>query len=218
MSEMNNAAAAATNMIQGDNPVYLTVVSDGKGLDAVEGMEWIKIPELKVGKGKGKTVAALSVPRLEYDAGILSGVLNQAVNELRRELIISGFRAGCKEFTELDLSEDAIAKFWSEKSFSADSVGTWFDNEMAPLLAFSVATAKGWNTESLSAEQEKYVEQKQAAYRASYVECASKFPKLNPTQMAELARVIDLVELNGPIVDRIKDKIVPKVAEESLGF
>jgi hypothetical protein len=89
---------------------------------------------------------------------------------------------------------------------------------MAPLLGFSIATAKGWNDASLTAEQTKYVEQKQAAYRASYVECAAKFPKLNPTQMSELARVIALVELSGPIVDRIKDKIVPKVAEESLGF
>lgn len=180
-------------------------------------MEWVKIPEKREGKGKGKTVAALSLPVLEYDCGVLSGLFNQAVNELRRELVVSQYRAGVKEFTEQDIGEEVIAKFWSEKSFSAESVGTWFDNEMAPLLAYSVQVAKGWN-DPLNAEQEKYVEQKQAAYRGSYVECAAKFPKLNQTQMAELARVIALVELSGPIVDRIKEKITPKVAEESLGF
>lgn len=209
-----------TNVIQGDNPLFLSVKSDGKGLKEVEGMEWVKIPEKREGKGKGKTVAAVSLPVLEYDAGILSGILNQAVNDLRRELVVSLFRAGAEKFTEQDIGEDAIAKFWSEKSFSADSVGTWFDSEMAPLLAFSIMVAKGWGNdlEALDATQGKYVEQKQAAYRGSYVECAAKFPKLNPTQMAELTRVLDLVELSGPIVDRIKEKITPKVAEESLGF
>lgn len=208
-----------TNVIQGDNPLFLSVKSDGKGLKEVEGMEWVKIPEKREGKGKGKTIAAVSLPVLEYDAGILSGILNQAVNDLRRELVVSMFRAGSEKFTEQDIGEDAIAKFWSEKSFSADSVGVWFDSEMAPLLGFSICVAKGWgDVDSLNPEQTKYVEQKQAAYRGSYVECAAKFPKLNPTQMQELARVLDLVELSGPIVDRIKDKIVPKVAEESLGF
>jgi len=206
-----------TNVIQGQEVLFISTASDGKGLEEVEGMEWVKIPEKREGKGKGKTIAAVSLPQLEYDAGILSGILNQAVNDLRRELVVSLYRAGTVQYTEQDIGEDAIAKFWSEKSFSAESVGVWFDNEMAPLLAYSIQVAKGWN-DPLTAEQEKYVEQKQAAYRGSYVECAAKFPKLNPTQMAELARVIALVELSGPIVDRIREKIVPKVAEESLGF
>lgn len=213
----NQEATEITNVIQGDNPVYLSVVSDGKGLKDVEGMEWVKIPEKREGKGKGKTIAAVSLPALEYDAGILSGVLNQAVNELRRELVVSLHRAGAQSYTEQDVSEESIARFWSEKSFSAESVGVWFDTDMAPLLAYSIQVAKGWN-DPLTPDQDKYINQKLAAYRGSYVECAAKFPKLNPTQMAELARVIALVELSGPIVDRIKDKIVPKVAEESLGF
>lgn len=212
------ATAAVTNLIQGDEVVYLSAASDGKGLKEVDGMEWVKIPEKREGKGKGKTIAAVSLPVLEYDAGILSGILNQAVNDLRRELVVSLYRAGSKSFTEQDLSEESIARFWSEKSFSAESVGVWFDTDMAPLLGYSIAVAKGWDIENLDPVQFKYVEQKQAAYRGSYVECAAKFPKLNPVQMAELARVIALVELSGPIVDRIKDKIVPKVAEESLGF
>lgn len=211
-------AAEATNVIQADNPLFISVVTDGKGMAVCESYEWVKIPEKREGKGKGKTIAAVSVPVLEYDAGILSGILNQAVNDLRREMIVSLFRAGQVSYTEQDIGEDSIAKFWSEKSFSSESVGTWFDSEMAPLLAFSIATAKGWDAENLSPEHSKYVEQKQAAYRGSYVECAAKFPKLNQAQMSELARVIDLVELSGPIVDRIKEKITPKVAEESLGF
>lgn len=218
MSEINAIeVTAVTNVIQGDELVYFATVSDGKGLNQIDGMEWVKIPEKREGKGKGKTIAALSVPVLEYDVGILSGILNQAVNDLRRELVVSLFRAGSKSFTEQDLSEESIARYWSEKSFSAESVGVWFDTDMAPLLGYSIQVAKGWN-DPLNAEQEKYVEQKQAAYRGSYVECVAKFPKLNPLQMAELARVIALVELSGPIVDRIKEKIVPKVAEESLGF
>lgn len=207
-----------TNLIQGDEPLYLSVVSDGKGLSEIQGMEWVKIPEKREGKGKGKTVAAVSLPALEYDAGILSGILNESVQGLRRELVVSLFRAGSKSFTEQDLSEDAIARYWSEKSFSAESVGVWFDTDMSPLLSYSIAVSKGWKPESPDATQDKYIEQKLAAYRGSYVECAAKFPKLNPLQMAELARVIALVELSGPIVDRIKDKIVPKIAEESLGF
>lgn len=219
MSEFNAAeTTAVTNVIQGDEIVFLSVVSDGKGLKDVEGMEWVKIPEKREGKGKGKTIAAVSLPVLEYDAGILSGVLNQAVNELRRELVVSLFRAGAQSYTEQDVSEESIARFWSEKSFSAESVGVWFDTDMSPLLAYSIQVAKGWKPDNLDQVQDKYIEQKLAAYRGSYVECAAKFPKLNPTQMAELARVIALVELSGPIVDRIKDKIVPKVAEESLGF
>lgn len=218
-NEQNNVAQTeVTNVIQGDNPLFIAQASDGKGLKDIAGMEWVKIPEKREGKGKGKTIAALSLPVIEYDAGVLSGVLNQAVNELRRELVVSLYRAGQKSFTEGDIAEEMIAKHWAEKSFSAESVGSWFDNEMAPLLAISVCAAKGWNDEQLSAEQAKYVEQKQAAYRGSYLECAAKFPKLNPTQMAELARVIGLVELSGPIVDRILEKITPKVAEESLGF
>lgn len=217
---MNTQSGEAnTNLIQSEeNPLFVSVLTDGKGLKEIEGMEWVKIPEKREGKGKGKTIAALSLPRLEYDAGTLSGLFNQAVNELRREYVVSAYRAGTKQFTSDDLSEEMLAKFWSEKSFSAESVGSWFDNEMAPLLAISICAAKGWNDESLDVAQQKYVEQKQAAYRGSYLECAAKFPKLNPTQMAELARVIDLVELSGPIVDRIKEKITPKVSEENLGF
>lgn len=220
MSEINvtETASIVTNAIQSeDNPLFISMVYDGKTLPVVEGMEWVKIPEKREGKGKGKTVAVISVPVLEYDAGVLSAIFNEAVNTLRRELIISQYRAGFTQFTEDDLNENVLTKFWSEKSFSAESVGIWFDNEMAPLLGYSIQVAKGWN-DPLNAEQEKYVEQKQAAYRGSYVECAAKFPKLNPLQMAELARVIALVELSGPIVDRIKEKILPKVAEESLGF
>lgn len=209
---------ATSNLIQGDNPLYIAVASDGKNLKQVDGMEWIKIPEKREGKGKGKTIAAISVPVLEYDAGILSGILNQAVNELRRELIVSMYRAGNTNLTADDIGEQVITKFWSEKSFSAETVGSWFDNEMSVVLMIAICAAKGWQEDQLDAAQGKYVEQKLAAYRASYLECTSKFPKLNPTQMAELVRIIKLGELSGPIVDRIMEKIKPQVSGDQLGF
>ena len=108
--------------------------------------------------------------------------------------------------------------FRSNRTFSAETVGAWFDNEVAELLAYQIILARGFDADSLTAKQQDAIETRIAAYRASYVECASKFPSLNPAQCAELARVISLLELNGPIVARIKDKIVPKPVSASLGF
>jgi hypothetical protein len=217
---MSTVTAAHTNAIQANNPLFIATETDGKGLDAVEGMEWVKIPEKKVdgGRGKGKTVAAVSVPALQFDAGNLSGILNEAVNTLRRELIVNLYRAGQKEFTGEDISEDAVASYWTSKNWSAEGIASWFDMEMEPVLVIAISAAKGWNDESLSGEQQQYVASKCAAYKASYVACADKFPKLNAAQSGELLRVLNLAELSGPIADRIREKITPKIAEESLGF
>lgn len=193
-------------------------VSNGKEVKSEDGFTTVRIPEKREGKGKGKTVAFCNIlPAEEVEAGILTEMISSMLADLQKEIVISLYRAGKTQIVEDEIGVDACVRFWNEKSFSAESVGSWFDSELSPLLAFMIQTAKGWNY-TLTEEQEKYVELKCNAYRASYVECSGKFPKLSPDQMAELARVLKLSELSGPIVDRIKEKIVPQVSESALGF
>lgn len=216
----------STIQATGSLAVFLCVpVSNGKDVKNEEGFNTVRIPEKKEGKGKGKTVAYCNIAALSLSAevGSFSGILSEVLEELQREIVISLYRAGKTQIVEDEISTDACLRYWSEKSFSSESVGTWFDGDMRPLLEFMIATAKGWipaGTEEFtpSEEQGKYIDGKCAAYRASYIECASKFPKLNPDQMSELRRVLDLGELSGPIVDRIREKITPVVVSSALGF
>jgi hypothetical protein len=200
------------------NLFLIIPVAGNKDIKSEEGFVTVKIPEKREGKGKGKTVAFCNIlPTEEIDAGNLTVMISSMLQDLQKEIVISLYRAGKTQIVEDEIGIDACVRFWNEKSFSAESVGSWFDSELSPLLAFMIQTAKGWN-DPLNGEQEAYVEGKCNAYRASYVECASKFPKLAPDQMAELARVLKLSELSGPIVDKIKEKIIPQVTTSALGF
>lgn len=197
--------------------VYDFQSTDGKNLtDCPEGMEWIKISEKKVGKGKGKTVAAISVPTIQFEQALFTDAFNTA----RKEMLTMFHRAGKQSLSAEEIGETAVFTWYSLQAFSSDSIGVWFDGEMSEYLAMNICTLKGWEQESLDSEQEKYVNTKCAAYKAAFLECGSKFPKLSPEQKKELVRVININELSGGIVDKIMDKLVVKeqAMEEALGF
>jgi hypothetical protein len=223
---------------------------DGKGSVIPTGHRMVKIAEKKIGKGKGKTVAFSIIPFIqtaEYQENFTAvlPMLNELCEELQKDIATRMQRDGIAAIVPSDISIPACILEWTNRTFSAETVGAWFDTEVADMLALQILTAKGWDAMVIAEcqnalnnnnllnwakenghtkdaadirEQLKYLETKCAAYRASYVETASKFPSLNPGQCAELTRVIDLLELNGPIVSRIKDKIVPKDTNSSLGF
>lgn len=202
---------------------FILSAGDGKGIAIPDGHRMIKIAEKKVGKGKGKTVSFCIVPFIqtaEYQENFTAvlPMLNELCEELQRDIATRMQRDGIKAITPADISIPACILEWTNRTFSAETVGAWFDSDVAELLALQIAIAKGWNAEELNEEQTKYLETKCAAYRASYVETASKFPSLNPSQCQELVRVLELLELTGPIVSRIRDKIVPKETSSSLGF
>ena len=214
---LNSIAAAATG--------FFITAGDGKGVPVMNGYSMVKIPEKKVGKGKGKTVAYCTIP--DFDYAVLTAaetavkmvpIMNEILQELQRDIIIRMQRDSVAAVTPTDIGIESCIAEWSNRTFSAETVGMWFDNEVAELLAYQIILARGFDAENLTQKQQESIEVRIAAYRASYVECASKFPSLNPAQCAELARVISLLELNGPIVARIKDKIVPKPVSASLGF
>lgn len=191
--------------------------TDGKNLgECPEGMEWVRISEKKVGKGKGKTVAAISIPSMDY----INPIIAEAFTNYRREMLTAAYRAGKKQMQIEELGDTAVTNWYLAQSFSAESIDNWFDTEMGVYLAMNICTTKGWEESSLDEEQQKYVNTKLVAYKAAFLECATKFPKLAEEQKKELIRVIDLNDLSGSIVDRIKDKIGAKavVMEEALGF
>ena len=207
------------------NTGFFITAGDGKGIPVQNGFSMVKIPEKKIGKGKGKTVAYTIIPDFEYavltapeTAVKMVPIMNEILQELQRDIIIRMQRDSVAAVTPTDIGIESCIAEWSNRTFSAETVGAWFDNEVAELLAYQIILARGFDADSLTQKQQDAIETRIAAYRASYVECASKFPSLNPAQCAELARVISLLELNGPIVARIKDKIVPKPVSASLGF
>jgi hypothetical protein len=202
---------------------FILSAGDGKGVTVPDNHRMVKISEKKAGKGKGKTVSFCIIPVIaasEYQENFTAVIpmLNELCEELQRDIATRMQRDGIKAVCASDIGIPACILEWTNRTFSVETVGAWFDAEVSDLLALQILTAKGWNAESLNAEQMRYLETKAAAYRASYVETASKFPGLNPSQCSELARVIELLELTGPIVSRIKDKIVPKETNSSLGF
>lgn len=197
--------------------VYDFQSTDGKNLsDCPEGMEWVKISEKKVGKGKGKTIAAISVPVIQFEQSLFTDAFNTA----RKEMLTMFHRAGKQSLGAEEIGENAVFTWYSLQAFSSESIAAWFDSEMSAYLTMNVCAAKGWEEESLDSEQAKYLLNKATAYKAAFLECASKFPKLSPEQKKELVRVISINELSGGIVDRIMDKLVVKEEklEEALGF
>ena len=191
--------------------------TDGKNLGpAIDGMEWVRISEKKIGKGKGKTVAAISVPSISTDHALFTDALNSE----RKEMLTNLYRNGVKEVSEDECGFDAVIRFYAGKVFSEDAIGEWFDSEMGEYLGMNICTARGWDDSGLSEDQRKILDTKLAAYKAAFLECGAKFPKLAPEQRKELIRVIRLNELSGGIVDRIMEKLEPKTVsvEESLGF
>lgn len=203
---------------------FFITAGDGKGVVIPPGQRMVKIAEKKIGKGKGKTVAFSIIPFLqpkEFEANFTAvlPMLGELCEELQKDIVTRMQRDGIKAVTLDDISIPACVLEWRNKSFSAETVGAWFDTEVAELLAFQIATVKGWDVETLDAEQTKYLETKTAAYRASYLSTVPKNALLNPHQCAELVRVIDLLELTGPIVSKIREKIeAPKAEQNSLGF
>ena len=204
---------------------FIITAGDGKGITVPDGHRMVKISEKKVGKGKGKTVAFSIIPFIasqEYQENFTAvlPMLNELCEELQRDIATRMQRDGIKAITASDINIPACVLEWTNRTFSAETVGAWFDSEVSELLALQIAVSKGWEVSTLAQDSKEmeYLEKKIAAYRASYVETAAKFPSLNPSQCTELARVIDLLELTGPIVARIKEKIVPKETAASLGF
>lgn len=214
-----------TELANINNSGFFISSGDGKGITVQAGFNMVKIPEKKIGKGKGKTVAFCIIPNIIHSnlvesvtANKLAPIVAELLEELQRDIIIRMQRDNIAAVTVTDIGIDSCLAEWGNRTFSADTVGMWFDNECAELLAYQIILARGFDADNLTAKQTESIEGRIAAYRASYVETASKFPSLNPVQCAELVRVISLLELSGPIVSRIKDKIVPKPVATSLGF
>lgn len=206
-----------------DTAGYFLTSGDGKGIAVPANHRMVKIAEKKIGKGKGKTVAFSIIPVIaatEYQENFTAVIpmLNELCEELQRDIATRMQRDGIKAIVPADINIPACILEWTSRTFSPETVGAWFDSEVSELLALQILTAKGWNAEALNAEQVKYLETKTVAYRDSYMETAAKFPSLAPDQCSELSRVIELLELTGPIVSRIRDKIVPKVTANSLGW
>lgn len=236
-----------------DTAGYFLTSGDGKGVPVSVGHRMVKILEKKIGKGKGRTVAFSIIPVIaatEYQENFTAVIpmLNELCEELQRDIATRMQRDGIKAIVPADINIPACILEWTNRTFSAETVGAWFDAEVSELLALQIATAKGWDIELIVEcenavksnnllewarngykgnsiddvtairEQFKYLETKTAAYRNSYMETASKFPSLAPDQCTALVRVIELLELTGPIVSRIRDKIVPKVTANSLGW
>lgn len=204
------------------NGMHVISASDGKNVAKIDGQRLIKIPEKREGKGKGKTIAVVQIPQISYPLGedaelSVRPMMLELLAELQDEIIIAKQRTGATNILDDEINVPACVAWWAQKSFTAETVGNWFDGEMSELLRAMICAAKGW-PENLTEDQEKFLAEKNAAYRASYCECASKFPKLNPSQMAELLRVLDAAEMTGPVVYRIRDKITPKDVSSSLGF
>src|ERR1700741_5567202 len=129
--------------------------TDGKNLGpAIDGMEWVRISEKKIGKGKGKTVAAISVPSITTDHALFTDAL---VAE-RKEMLTNLYRNGVKEVSEDECGFDAVIRFYAGKVFSEDAIGEWFDAEMGEYLAMNICAAKGWNDGELDSMQTKYLE------------------------------------------------------------
>lgn len=191
--------------------------SDGKNLGKeIEGMEWVRISEKKIGKGKGKTIAAISLPAIGTD---LQPLFADALNTTRKEMLTMAFRAGQRQMSEDESDASAVHNYYAAQVFSVDAIAGWFDTEMGVYLAMNVCAAKGWKDEELTGEQQTYINTKLASYKAAFLECGSKFPKLSPEQKKELIRVIGINELSGGIVDRIRCKLeVKESVEEALGF
>ena len=201
------------------------IISNGDGKSAVvaDGHRMVRIPEKKIGKGKGKTVAYVVIPFIPApiapeDITLCLPMLNDVLEELQKDIIVRMQRDGSKAVTPSDISIEKCAQEYANRKFSAESVGFWFDNEMAEYLAVLIATAKGWNVEELAQEQQTYIEQKQTAYRASYCETAARFPKLDPVQVTELLRVLDLTEATGAVPAAIREAIKPRTSAQALGF
>jgi len=204
---------------------FIISSGDGKGITVPANHRMVRIAEKKVGKGKGKTVAFSIIPLIaaqEFQENFTAVIpmLNELCEELQRDIATRMQRDGIKAITASDINIPACVLEWTNRTFSAETVGAWFDSEVSELLALQVAISKGFDVDNIveDSEQHKYLVAKTNAYRASYVETASKFPSLNPSQCTELVRVLDLLELSGPIVSRIRDKIVPKETAASLGF
>lgn len=203
---------------------YIITAGDGKNVTVPDAHRMVKIGEKKEGRGKGKTVAFVLLPVLTPfsadDFAACEAMLAETLGEIQKDIVTRMQRDGMQAVSAEEVSVSACVAEWNNRTFSADTVGNWFDSEVSDLLAFRIATSKGWDASEIKegSEEFKFLESKIAAYRASYSECAKKFPSLNPAQVQELIRVLDLLELTGAIPARIREKITPKVSSDVLGF
>lgn len=199
---------------------------DGKDVKVADGFRMIRVSQAEAGKrGKGKTIATICIPQLpqliELNAETLQAcqaLLAERLEGLQTKIVQRAGKLGQKAIAASDVDLTACLSEFAAESFSPESVGVWFDTEVSDALGFAILTSKGWNPENLNSEQVKYLETKCAAYRASFQECAAKFPGLSPDQVQELLRVINLLELSGGMVDNIREKISPKATAQALGF
>jgi hypothetical protein len=195
---------------------------NGAGIVIPVGHRMVKASEKKLGKGKGKTIAFCLLPAMPTTTidnwELFLPMLVDLCIKLENGIVTRIAREGGKAVTVDQLNATALALEYSNQTFSEESVAAWFDAEMAELLAYEIAVAKGWNVDALSNEQMKLLETKCAAYKASYVVSAKKGIQLDPAAIQELLRVLALTEVSGPIPDAIREKITPKDVGESLGF
>ena len=204
---------------------YIFKSGDGKGTIVPDGQRLVKISEKKVGKGKGKTIASILIPKIDRfsseEFNLLTPILADAVQGLQNEILVRMQRAGAKATSEVDIGIVAVCAEFAAREFGEIAIQRWFDDEVSEYLAALICHSRGFPESEVerTEAQNKLVNERIAAYRITYSEVGKRMPVLSPDQIKELIRVMDLIECTGPVAERIREKISPKPSvAATLGF
>lgn len=90
---------------------------------------------------------------------------------------------------EMEDAEDG-----SRGKLSAEQIGSWFTERLAPLVMLKVMENKGWDVEpSLTSEQEKQLQQSANSYRAVLQRLAAPQPKVDVNTATMLKKSVELL-------------------------
>jgi len=214
MSESNNPAAIGFSVEKGD----------GKGITIPAGHRLIGVagPSTSAsGKGKGKTIAFCLIPAFgpltEADWPTVSSMVHSMCLELQKDIVVRIAKTGTSAVPASELTVQACAAEYAARSFTAESIATWFVDNVQDLLAFDYATHKGFDLMKLTDAQKLELTQVCNAWRDSYADFGNRFPKVDSAMYPQLKARILKYELDDAIAVRLIDALTPKVTLSALG-
>ena len=197
---------------------------DGKAVITPAGFRMVKISQSVQGKrGKGKTIKFCLIPSPialfvdDFDA--MRPMLSDICTELQNSIVRRIGKGETSHILADQISLQACLAEHAAQSFSPEGIIAFFDSEVSEVLAFQIITASGLTVDALTEAQQKKIQDRVNAYRASFAELGKRGGgSLDPDQRAELLRVANMLEFDGSIGAKIIEELTPKTTSTVLGF
>lgn len=221
MSALNTSlpvalATAETTMLVSD----LTKQSPAPGADTRRSVVRFRFTQKQKDAGeKERAPRYVDLPAMAWNLDQFSSYLEGKLNELQDAVVRDLVERGYSTISYSDIGPDAMLAFLAAQEaggrLSKDTIGDWFDSEVAPLALLVLVQKLGWNADTLTGNQSKKVQEVLKGLRDMVTALSGSKTYYEPEKAAKLRVYIELANEDDPMRARLLARLDAMKKEES---